>query len=161
MHGRGPSSGWSSIPCPFPKHSHRGWERERGKAFVFKTQFICLQVNCFKAYGLVGFSALMVLGTCHLPLAPGHSGHPLIFLSLDFPVLGVSYTWEPTTHGLTGVWLPPSLNFHRKFHPRGSMRQCFVPFYGQIIFCRVDRFHFDCPFTHLIGSWVTPTFWRL
>ena len=61
----------------------------------------------------------------HYPL-PRHKKQLIYFLSIDLPVLDISYKWNHTWPFVTDLF---STVF--KVHLLYSMYQCFIPFYGQ------------------------------
>ena len=68
----------------------------------------------------------------------------LISVSMDLPILDISYKWNHMLCGL--LWLA-SLTKHHVFkvHPCCSVCQCFTPFHGWVIFCYMDGPRFVYP----------------
>ena len=77
----------------------------------------------------------------------------LFSVSMDLPILDISYKWNRASGGLCG-WL---LSYHNvpKSHPRCCISQYFISFHCQIIFHYLYISHFIYPY---ISWWVFELF---
>ena len=79
--------------------------------------------------------------------------HPYIyFVSIDLPILNISYKWNHTECGLLCL---SSFIYHNVFrvHPHCSMHQYLIPLYGSMIFHCMDMPHFvDFSMNRHLGS---------
>ena len=71
----------------------------------------------------------------------------LLYVSMDLPIPNTSYKWNYTTHGLMCLF---SFTVHNgiKAHPFYRIHQCFIAFYGWIIFHCMHRPPWADPATH-------------
>lgn len=79
------------------------------------------------------------------PVPPRLAAPNLLSMSVASPLLNISYKWNHTTCGLAGLAPFTERNVF-EVHPRGSVCQDVVLFYGPIIFHRTDRPRFAHPF---------------
>ena len=79
----------------------------------------------------------LVAVTLHFLLHPPAPGS----ISMDLPILHISYTWNYTIYD---ILYPVPFIQHNVFkvHSCCSMYQCFIPFYDPIIFLVMDIPHF-------------------
>ena len=93
----------------------------------------------------------------------------LCYVSMDLPILDISYTWNQAVYDLLCL---ASFTYHiLKVHPHGSTYQHFIPFYEWIIFYYIYYICIKiCLCVHLlmdflkktwIDIWAISTFWLL
>ena len=85
----------------------------------------------------------------HSPFPSSLATTDLLSVSMDLPILDISYKWNRASGGLCG-WL---LSYHNvpKSHPRCCISQYFISFHCQIIFHYLYISHFIYPY---ISWWV-------